>query len=65
MSAPGRRPHFAWYFLALLPFAGGIALAVRFFLGMMTEIDDMPRVDVPGEAMLTPRLWGRWVFKPE
>jgi hypothetical protein len=21
--------------------------------------------DVPGEAMLTPRLWGRWVFKPE
>ncbi|HEX7898438.1 MAG TPA: hypothetical protein VF950_11805 [Planctomycetota bacterium] len=21
--------------------------------------------DVPGEAMLTPRLWGRWVFIPE
>jgi len=21
--------------------------------------------DVPGEAMLTPRLWGRWVFVPE
>lgn len=21
--------------------------------------------DVPGEAMLTPRLWGRWAFKPE
>jgi hypothetical protein len=43
-----RRPHVAWYALAVLPLAAGIYLAIRFLLGMIDDIDSMQRVDVPG-----------------
>ena len=44
------RPHWAWYFLAIVPFAGGVALAVYFFLAMLSSIDEMDRFEVPGQA---------------